>query len=72
MLVFILSVGYYITPALVGGRTGMLISNFIAHHMQRSLNWGLAAALGGLLLAGILVLYWFYNRFVGIDKMRLG
>jgi len=72
LLVFILSVGYYITPALVGGRTGMLISNFIAHHMQRSLNWGLAAALGGILLAGILILYWLYNRLVGIDKMRLG
>ena len=47
LLVFILSIGYYITPALVGGRTGQLISNFIAYHMQSSLNWGLAAALGG-------------------------
>jgi putative spermidine/putrescine transport system permease protein len=72
ILVFILSIGYYITPALVGGRTGQLISNMIAYHMQKSLNWGLAAALGGLLLAGVLALYWLYNRLVGIDNMKLG
>lgn len=72
VLVFILAVGYYITPALVGGRTGQLISNLIAFHMQESLNWGLAAALGALLLAGVLALYWLYDRLVGIDKMRLG
>ncbi|MQX35202.1 ABC transporter permease [Roseospira navarrensis] len=72
ILVFILSVGYYITPALVGGRTGQLISNFIAYHMQKSLNWGLAAALGALLLLGVLVLYWLYNRLIGVDKMKFG
>ncbi|WP_282607304.1 ABC transporter permease [Pelagibius sp. Alg239-R121] len=72
ILVFILAIGYYITPALVGGRTGQLISNFIAYHMQQSLNWGLAAALGGILLAGVLALYWIYNRLVGIDNMKLG
>lgn len=72
ILVFILAVGYYITPALVGGRTGQLISNFIAFHMQKSLNWGLAAALGGILLASVLVLYWLYNRLIGIDNMKLG
>ena len=72
LLVFILSVGYYITPALVGGRTGQLISNMIAYHMQKSLNWGLAATLGAILLGGILALYWLYNRLVGIDKMKLG
>ena len=72
VLVFILSVGYYITPALVGGRTGTLISNVIAGHMQKSLNWGLAAALGALLLASVLVLYWFYNKIVGVDNMKFG
>jgi putative spermidine/putrescine transport system permease protein len=72
ILVFILAIGYYITPALVGGRTGQLISNFIAFHMQSSLNWGLAAALGGILLAGVLALYWLYNAIVGIDNMKLG
>ena len=43
LLVFILAIGYYITPALVGGQSGQLISNFIAYHIQTSLNWGLAA-----------------------------
>ena len=72
LLVFILAVGYYITPALVGGRTGQLISNFIAYHMQQSLNWGLAAALGGILLASVGALYLLYDRLVGVERMRLG
>ncbi|MFV2091544.1 MAG: ABC transporter permease [Hyphomicrobiales bacterium] len=72
LLVFILAVGYYITPALVGGQSGQLISNFIAFHMQRSLNWSFAAALGALLLGGVLVLYWLYNRLVGINNIKLG
>lgn len=72
ILVFILAIGYYITPALVGGQDGQLISNFIAYHMQKSLNWGLAAALGTILLAGVLVMYWLYDRLVGIDNMKLG
>ncbi len=72
LLVFILAIGYYITPALVGGSDGQLISNAIAYHMQRSLNYSLAAALGGILLLGVLVLYWLYDRIVGIDNMKLG
>ena len=72
LLVFILSIGYYITPALVGGRSGQLISNFIAYHMKSSLNWGLAAALGTILLVAVLILYWLYNKIIGIDKMKLG
>ena len=72
ILVFILSIGYYITPALVGGTDGTLISNQIAYHMQTSLNWGLAGALGALLLASVLALYLVYNRIVGIDNMKLG
>jgi len=72
ILVFILAIGYYITPALVGGRTGQMISNFIAYHMQTSLNWGLAAALGSLLLLIVLFLYWLYDRVVGISNLKLG
>ena len=55
ILVFILSIGYYITPELVGGNTGTFISNRIAYSISISLNWGLAAALGVILL-GILSL----------------
>jgi len=72
LLVFILAIGYYITPALVGGQDGSLISNMIAYHMQKSLNWSLAAALGGILLAGVLLLYWAYDKIIGIDNMKLG
>lgn len=72
LLVFILAVGYYITPALVGGASGQLISNMIAFHMQNSLNWSLAAALAAILLAVVLLLYWLYDRLVGIDNMKLG
>ncbi len=72
LLVFILAIGYYITPALVGGASGQLIGNFIALHMSKTLNWGLAAAMGTILLGGVLVVYWLYNRFVGIENMKLG
>jgi len=72
LLVFIISVGYYITPALVGGTDGQMISNIIAFHMQQSNNWELAAALGTLLLAVILALYWVYDRLVGADNIKLG
>ena len=72
LLVFILSVGYYITPALVGGASGTLISNLIAFHVNKSNNWSLAAALATILLLAILILYWLYDKIVGIDKMKLG
>jgi putative spermidine/putrescine transport system permease protein len=72
ILVFILSIGYYMTPALVGGTEGTLISNFIAYHISGSLNWGLAAALGTLLLLLVIALYILYDKVVGIDNMKLG
>ncbi|WP_299401258.1 ABC transporter permease [uncultured Roseobacter sp.] len=72
ILVFILSIGYYITPELVGGTTGTFISNRIAYHISSSLNWGLAAALGAILLAVVLGLYWAYDKIVGIDNVKLG
>ncbi|WP_375229517.1 ABC transporter permease [Roseobacter sp. S98] len=72
ILVFILAIGYYITPEIVGGTTGTFISNRIAYHISSSLNWGLAAALGAILLAVVLGLYWAYDRIVGIDNVKLG
>lgn len=72
MLVFIVAIGYYITPALVGGQEGTMISNTIDEHMRKSLNWNLAAALGGVLMFIVMVLYWIYDRIVGIDNMKLG
>ena len=71
LLVFIISVGYYITPALVGGTDGQMISNIIAFHMQQSNNWELAAALGALLLFVVVALYWIYDRLVGSEHIQL-
>lgn len=71
LLVFILAVGYYITPALVGGADGQLFSNLIQFHMTKS-NWSMAAALSAMLLAGVMLLYWLYDRLVGIDNLKLG
>ena len=72
ILVFIVAIGYYITPELVGGKDGRLIGNMIAYHMQKSLNWGLGAAMGTVLLAAILVLYWVYDKIVGVDNLKMG
>ena len=72
ILVFILAIGYYITPELVGGTTGTFISNRIAYHISSSLNWGLAAALGTILLIVVIVLYRIYGKIGGIDSIRIG
>ncbi|GAA4415422.1 ABC transporter permease [Advenella faeciporci] len=71
LLVFITSIGYYITPALLGGPKDQMISYFIAFYTNGSINWGLAAALGGFLLVATLILYAVYNRLVGSGKVRL-
>jgi len=72
MLVFILAIGYYITPELVGGKDGQMIGNWIAYHLKTTLNWGLSAALGAILLGVLTVLYWVYNKLVGIENIKLG
>ena len=72
ILVFIVAVGYFITPELVGGKDGQMIGNQIAYHLRKSLNWGLASAMGVILLVAILILYWVYDKIVGIDNMKLG
>ena len=72
LLVFILAIGYYITPALVGGASGILISNQIAYHMKTTLDWSFASAMGLMLLTGVLVVYWVYNKLVGVDNIKLG
>ncbi|MGK0256084.1 MAG: putative spermidine/putrescine transport system permease protein [Arcobacteraceae bacterium] len=72
ILVFIISVGYYITPALVGGVDGQMISNMIEYHMRTSNNWNLASAMGGILLFITIVLYWTFNKLVGVNSLKLG
>jgi putative spermidine/putrescine transport system permease protein len=72
LLVFILALGYYITPALVGGPRDQMISYFIAYYANQVTNWGMAAALSGILLVAVLILYAVYNKLVGVDRLRIG
>ena len=72
LLVFVLAIGYFITPELVGGADGQLIGHWIAYHLKSTLNWGLCAALGTILLVVMLALYWVYNKVVGIENIKLG
>ena len=71
LLVFILSIGYYVTPALLGGADDQMLSYYIAHYTNVNINWGMACALGAVLLAATLVLYAVYRR-VGKSELSLG
>ena len=72
LMTFILSLGYYITPALVGGPGDQMVSNFISVYVNRELNWGLASALGIVLLVVTLAIYVVFLRLVGADKIKFG
>jgi putative spermidine/putrescine transport system permease protein len=72
LLVFILAIGYYITPALVGGTNDQMVSYFVAFFTNQTINWGMAAALGAVLLLATSVLFALYARLVGIDRLKLG
>ena len=71
-MVFIQALGYYITPALVGGAEDQMISYFVAFYASRTINWGMAAALSLMLLVATMALYAVYNRLVGFERLRLG
>jgi putative spermidine/putrescine transport system permease protein len=71
-LVFVLALGYYITPALLGGAGDEMISQLIAMQTNEQLNWGLAGALSLYLVVFTAVFYFIFNRLVGIDRLRFG
>jgi len=71
LLVFILSIGYYVTPALLGGADDQMLSYYIAQYTNVTVNWGMACGLGALLLAATLVLYAVYRR-VTKSELSLG
>ena len=62
LLVFMVAIGYYITPALVGGPNDQMISSIIAFYALQTANWGMAGALGIILLVVTTLLYVVYNR----------
>lgn len=72
LLTFILCLGYYITPALVGGAADQMVSGVIASAMNQENNWGKASALSAILLLATIILFFIYNRIIGIDKVKLG
>lgn len=65
LLVFISAIGYYVTPALIGGADDQMLSYFIAFYTNETTNWGMAAALGGVLLVITALLYAVYSRLAG-------
>jgi len=71
-LVFVLALGYYITPALLGGAGDEMISQLIAMQTNTQLNWGLAGALSAYLVIFTAIFYFLFNRIVGIDRLRFG
>lgn len=71
LLVFILSIGYYVTPALLGGADDQMLSYYIARYTNVDINWGMACALGAVLLAATLILYGAYRRVVK-SELSLG
>ncbi|RAU44594.1 MULTISPECIES: ABC transporter permease [unclassified Pseudomonas] len=62
LLVFIMAIGYYITPALLGGPGDQMISYFVAYYTNTTINWGMATALSSQLLIIVLLLYWVYTK----------
>jgi putative spermidine/putrescine transport system permease protein len=72
LMVFIQALGYYVTPALVGGADDQMISYFIAFYASKTINWAMAAALALILLAATMALYTVYQRLIGLDRMRFG
>lgn len=65
LLVFILCMGYYITPALLGSPKEQMASYFVAFYTNQTINWGMAAALSAILFVATLMLYMVYSRLVG-------
>nr|WP_294867833.1 ABC transporter permease [uncultured Pseudogulbenkiania sp.] len=72
LLVFIMCLGYYITPALLGSPEDQMVSYYVAFYTNVTINWGMAAALGSLLLIATLALYAVYSKLVGTDRLSLG
>jgi putative spermidine/putrescine transport system permease protein len=69
-MVFVMALGYYVTPALLGGTTNMMLAEMIAQQVQSLLNWGLGSAAAFVLLAVTLAFFAIYIRVVGFGRSR--
>jgi putative spermidine/putrescine transport system permease protein len=70
LLVFVQALGFYVTPALLGGPNDQMLAWFIGFHATRLVDWGMAAALSVLLLAAVAAVIGLYGRLVGFDRVR--
>lgn len=69
VLVFILSLGFYVTPALLGGGRVQMLAQRIESTITVYSNWGAASALGVVLLLLAVLMIWLMNRVFGLDKL---
>ena len=69
LLVFTMSLGFFVIPALLGGGKGLMIAQLIEFNINRTLNWGMASALSALLLSVTLILYWIGNRWFNLGAI---
>lgn len=72
LLVFILSLGFYITPALMGGPQDTMFAQLIEIQINKTLDWGFAAALSTILVVITMVLYFAYNWILNVDRIYRG
>ena len=70
LLVFVQALGFYVTPALLGGPNDQMLAWFIGFYANRTVDWGMAAALSVLLLGAVGAVIALYGRLVGFDKVR--
>jgi len=69
LMVFMLSIGYFVTPALLGGLKETFIAQLIEQQVSVLIDWNFAAALAALLLAVTLIVYYVFNRALGLDRI---
>jgi len=69
LLVFIMALGFFITPALLGGRKEQMLSNLIQIQVVDLLNWPFASAMSAILLVVTLVIFFIYNHFLGAERL---
>ncbi len=72
LLVFVLSIGYYVTPQLLGGGTTVMAGQLIQRNVELFSSWGAASAVSLVLLAIVLLLFWVMNRLVPLDHVFRG
>ena len=72
LMVFILCLGFFVTPAVLGGGTVILVSMKIVSNIELFVNWGAASALGVVLLVLTMAVLWVASRFVRLEQMTGG